>query len=64
MVGPDTGAMEMKRSRQIKNHLGDFPDGPLAETPHSQGRGTEFDPWSRRWIPHATTESSHATKSN
>ena len=33
------------RSRN-KAELGDFPDGPVAKTLHSQCSGPRFDPWS------------------
>ena len=29
-----------------KNTHGDFPDGPVPKTPHSQCWGPGFDPWS------------------
>ena len=32
----------------IKNSsIGDFPDGPVTKTLHSQCRGPRFNPWSR-----------------
>ena len=38
----------------------DFTAGLVAESPHSQCRGPEFDFWSGNWIPHAATKNSHA----
>ena len=35
----------------------DFPDCPVAKTPHSQCKGPRFNPWSGYLIPHATTKS-------
>ena len=29
----------------LETVLLDIPDGPVAETPHSQCRGPRFDPW-------------------
>ena len=29
----------------FKRHLGDFPGGPVAKTPQSQGQGPGFNPW-------------------
>ena len=41
----------------------DFPGGPVAKTPRSQGRGPGFSRWSGNQIPHAATKSLHvATK--
>ena len=34
----------------------DFPDGPVAKTPHSQGRGPRCDSHSGNSIPHAVTK--------
>ena len=46
----------------ISQHLQDFPGGPVAKTPCSQCRGLQSNPWSRNWIPHATTKKTlHAT---
>ena len=39
----------------------DFPGGPVVKTPCSQCRGPGFDPWSGKYIPHATSKSPHAT---
>ena len=38
----------------------DFPGGPVTKTPHSQCKGPRLDPWSRSWIPRATTKCLHA----
>ena len=38
----------------------DFPGGPGAKSPSSQGRGLGFDPWSGNQIVHVSTKSSHA----
>ena len=38
-----------------------FLGGPVAETPCSQCRGPQFDPWSGNQTSHATTKSSNAT---
>ena len=40
--------------------VGDFPGGLAAKTPHSQGRGPRFHPWSGKQVPHAVTKSSQA----
>ena len=48
LVMKDGGGQDMLRRTYImtKRICGDFPGGPLAETPHSQGSGYRFDPWS------------------
>ena len=51
---------ESKSSDRNKMGL-DFPDDPVAKTPHSQSRGPGFNPSSGNQIPHAATKSSHAT---
>ena len=33
-----------------------LPGGPVAQTPHFQGRGPRFNPWSGNQIPHAPTK--------
>ena len=39
-----------KMGKVIEGHVKrDFPDGPVAKTPHSQCRGPRFDPWSRNY---------------
>ena len=38
----------------------DIPGGPLAKTQSSQCRGTGFDPWAGKQIPHAAAKSLHA----
>ena len=47
----EPGQVESGRALQrpwsfFSKKWGDFPDGPLAKTLHSQCRGPEFDPWS------------------
>ena len=39
---------------------GDFLGGPVTMTASSQCRGPRSDPWSGNYIPHTSTESSHA----
>ena len=34
----------------------DFPGGPVAKTPHSQGSSLKFYPWSAKYFPHAATK--------
>ena len=43
------------------NFTGDFPTGPVVQTPCSQYKGPEFNPWPGNLIPHAATMSLHAT---
>ena len=38
----------------------DFPAGSVAKTPHSQCRGSGFNPWLGNWTSHTTTKSLHA----
>ena len=42
LLTPDT----FREERQFKYHWRNFPGGPVAKTPHSQCRGSGFDPWS------------------
>ena len=35
----------VKLHKVSKGHVGDFSGGPVAKTPRSQSRGSEFDPW-------------------
>lgn len=44
--------------------LWDFPDGPVAETPHFQFRESGFNPWSANQIPPAATWHSQIDKLN
>ena len=39
---------------------GHFPGGPVAKTLHSQCKGPGLNPWSGRYIPHATTKTWHS----
>ena len=41
---------------KFKTKSWDMPGGPVAKTPFSQCRGLGFDPWSWKWIPHATVK--------
>ena len=41
---------------KFKTKSWDISGGPVAKTPFSQCRELGFDPWSRKWIPHATVE--------
>ena len=41
----------------------DFPDGPVAKTPGSQGRRQGFDPWSGNQIPHAAIKIGYVAQS-
>ena len=34
----------------------DFPGGPVAKTPQSQCRGSRYNTWSGKYIPHTTTK--------
>ena len=43
------------------SELQDFPDGPVAETLHSQCKRPKFDPWWGNKIPHASSKSLHDT---
>ena len=43
-------------NKMEKRPKGDFPGGPVAETPSSQCREPEFHPWSENQIPHAATK--------
>ena len=40
------------RSRSLG---GDFLNGPVAKTLHSQCREPEFEPWSGNWLSHVAT---------
>ena len=49
---------EVPYSRKTLLH-GDFPGGPVANTPCSQCGELGFNPWSGNEIPHAAAKSSH-----
>ena len=42
-----------------KQMSGDFSDGPVLKTPHSQCEGQKFDPWSGNQISRATAKTWH-----
>ena len=42
-----TVALDYRRDQSVISPVsGDFPGGPVANTPHSPRRGPRFDPWS------------------
>ena len=51
---------QQEPGKNTNAYEGDFPGGPVAETPGSHCRGPGFDLWSQNQIPHATAQSLHA----
>ena len=57
MAGEGSGWLRLGSSLPGKPVLQDLPGGTVAKTPHSQCRGSGFDPWSGNQIPHGSTKS-------
>ena len=59
MLGEADNILELHQNlteseSKFKTKSWDISGGPVAKTPCSQCRGLGFDPWSQKWIPHAT----------
>ena len=62
-----TVKFELKKNHsgpRIKNAQEGLPGDPVAQAPHSQCRGPQFDPWLGNYIPHATTKTQDSQINN